>query len=68
MASFIVGLAKSLRQDSRLLAAFLIGTAALFAMGKLASEVLEGDTFAIDKAIMRALRTAGDASDLVGPA
>jgi undecaprenyl-diphosphatase len=68
VANFIVRLAKSLRQDSRLLAAFLIGTAALFGMVKLASEVFEGDTFAIDKAIMRAVRTAGDASELVGPA
>ena len=68
MANFIVRLAKSLRHDSRLLVAFLIGAAALFGMAKLASEVFEGDTFAIDKAIMRALRTAGDASELVGPA
>ena len=37
-------------------------------MAKLASEVFEGDTFAIDKAIVRGLRTAGDASELAGPA
>ncbi len=67
MANFIVTLAKSLRQDSRLLVAFLFGATALFGMAKLASEVLEGDTFAIDKAIMRALRTTGNASEIVGP-
>lgn len=67
MANFIISVAKSLRQDSRLLVAFLIGATTLFGMAKLASEVFEGDTFAIDKAIMRALRTAGDASELVGP-
>ncbi|MHB1330324.1 MAG: phosphatase PAP2 family protein [Gemmatimonadales bacterium] len=67
MANFIVRLAKSFRQDSRLLVTFLIGATALFGMAKLASEVFEGDTFAIDKAIMLALRTAGDASELVGP-
>lgn len=67
MANVIGRLVKSHRRDSRLLIAFLIGAAALFGMAKLASEVFEGDTFAIDKAIMRALRTSGDASDLVGP-
>ena len=67
MANFIVRLAKSFRQDSRLLVTFLIGATALFGMAKLASEVFEGDTFAIHKAIMLALRTAGDASELVGP-
>lgn len=67
MANFIVGLAKSFRQDSRLLVTFLIGATALFGMAKLASEVFEGDTFAIDKAIMRALRTARDTSELIGP-
>lgn len=67
MATSIVRLVKSLRHDSRLLVAFLIGAAALFGIAKLASEVFEGDTFAIDKAIIRALRTAGDASELVGP-
>lgn len=68
MADAIIKLAQSLRQDSRLLIAFLFGAATLFAMAKLASEVIEGDTFAIDKAIVRGLRTAADASELIGPA
>lgn len=55
------------RIDSRLLTVFLIGAAILFAMGKLASEILEGDVFAIDQAIMHGLRTTADASQIIGP-
>ena len=55
------------RRDSRLLIAFLVGAAILFGLVKLASEVLEGDIFAIDKYIMHGLRTAGDPSVLIGP-
>lgn len=55
------------RRDSRLLIAFLIGATIVFGMIKLASEVLEGDVFAIDKMIMHGLRMAQNPSILIGP-
>lgn len=54
-------------KDSRMLVLFLALVAAAFALLKLASEVLEGDTFALDRAILRGLRTAGDAAIPLGP-
>jgi len=55
-------------QDSRMLLLFLTLAAGAFAFLKLASEVLEGDTFAIDRAILHGLRQAGDAAVPIGPA
>ena len=55
------------RLDSRVLVGFLALAAGLFALGKLASEVAEGDTFALDKAILKGLRTAQDAAVPIGP-
>ena len=55
------------RQDSRALVVFLGLVTGGFALLKLASEVAEGDTFAIDKAILRGLRTAQDAAIPIGP-
>lgn len=48
------------RIDSWLLVAFLAGTAVLFGLIKLASEVAEGDQFALDKAILIGLRQTHD--------
>ena len=56
------------RPDSRVLVVFLALAAGMFALGKLASEVAEGDTFALDKAILKGLRTAQDAAVPIGPA
>ncbi len=56
------------RIDSRLLVGFLASAAGIFALLKLASEVAEGDTFALDKAILRGLRTAQDVAVPIGPA
>lgn len=53
--------------DSKILVIFLILSAAAFALLWLASEVFEGDTFAIDRAILRGLRTAEDSSIPIGP-
>lgn len=55
------------RQDSRILVTFFALAVGLFIFGKLASEVAEGDTFAIDKAIVTGLRTAADAGIPIGP-
>lgn len=56
------------RQDSRILVGFLALAGAMFVLIKLASEVAEGDTFALDKAILRGLRTTHDAAVTIGPA
>jgi undecaprenyl-diphosphatase len=54
-------------KDSKLLIGFLCVAAGLLALFWLGSEVLEGDTFALDKAILRALRTAQDVALPIGP-
>lgn len=46
------------RIDSRILVLFLASSGGGFALLKLASEVLEGDTFALDHTILRILSTA----------
>lgn len=56
-----------LRVDGRILLVFLALALALFLFLRLASEVAEGETFAIDKAIMLALRT-DNPSVPIGPA
>lgn len=55
------------RIDSKLLALFLGVAVGLLGLFWLGSEVLEGDTFALDKLIIRSLRTAQDASQPIGP-
>lgn len=54
-------------KDSKLLIGFLFVAAALLGLFWLGSEVLEGDTFALDKAILRVLRSAQDAALPLGP-
>ena len=56
-----------LRPDSRILVTFLAVAIGLFGFGKLASEVAEGDTFAMDKAIVTGLRTIADPAVPIGP-
>lgn len=48
--------------------ALLAAAAITTAIVELASEVQEGDTHAIDRAVLLALRTAGDPSEPIGPA
>lgn len=55
------------RQDSLILVGFLVVAIALFGFVKLASEVVEGDTTAFDKQVLRSLRTAADPGVPIGP-
>ena len=55
------------RTDSKILVIFLALAALAFALLWLGSEVLEGDTFAIDRWILLGLRSAADASNPIGP-
>lgn len=53
--------------DSKVLLTFFGTAATLLAVFWLGSEVLEGDVFALDKTILRGLRTAADAGVPIGP-
>ena len=53
--------------ERALLATLLVLGAALFAFFKLASEVVEGDTMAFDRAILVAFRSAADPAVPIGP-
>ncbi|HEX7820951.1 MAG TPA: phosphatase PAP2 family protein [Sphingobium sp.] len=55
------------RIDSRILVVFLLIAGGAFAFLKLASEVMEGDTLAIDRMILEGLRSAADPSVPIGP-
>jgi undecaprenyl-diphosphatase len=55
------------RTESKILVLFLIISIVVTGLLWLSSEVFEGDTFAIDKAILTGLRTAGDTSVPIGP-
>ncbi len=55
------------RKDNKILVLFLAASAAILGLLWLSSEVLEGDTFAIDKAILLALRTKGNLAVPIGP-
>ena len=48
--------------------ALLLLAGLLLAFAELADEVTDGDTHAFDRAVLLALRTAGDSADPVGPA
>lgn len=53
--------------DRRLLVEFLLAAILAFAFLKLASDVAEGDTMALDRRIILALRSAADPSRSIGP-
>ena len=55
------------RVESRILLWFLGLVGAVFLFDKAASEVMEGDTLALDRAILLGLRTPGDLKVPVGP-
>ena len=57
-----------LRREQRLLALFLGVAALVLAALKLASEMLEGDTLALDRMLLTALRQPGDLGTPIGPA
>lgn len=56
------------RIDSRILMVFLIVAAGAFIFLRLGSEVQEGDAFALDRLILRALRGSDDSAVPIGPA
>ncbi len=55
------------RVDFRILLVFLVLTSGLLVFGKLASEVIEGDTMAFDRMIVAGLRQPLDPSAPIGP-
>ncbi|MFC4295906.1 phosphatase PAP2 family protein [Novosphingobium tardum] len=55
------------RVDSKILVLFLLFSAAAFGLLWLASEVIEGETFAIDRLILRGLRAAANPAVPIGP-
>ena len=55
------------RTDSKILIIFLAVVVIAFALLWLGSEVLEGDTFAIDRSILLGLRNTADAGHPIGP-
>ncbi|WP_336962990.1 phosphatase PAP2 family protein [Sphingobium aquiterrae] len=55
------------RVDNRILLVFLLLAVAIFIFLKIASEIVEGDTLAFDRVILRSLRSAADPSVPVGP-
>lgn len=67
MASLLERLPWLRRIDSRILLVFLVLVPALLAFGKLASEMMEGDTLAFDRWLLVHLRTPSDPSVPIGP-
>lgn len=59
---------RALASDRKLIVIFVLAALLVLVAGRLASEVLEGEAFAIDTRIMLALRTAGNLAQPVGPA
>src|SRR6187551_1339960 len=55
------------RVESRVLLGFLAAATGAFLLVKAASEVMEGDTVAFDRAILLMLRRAGDPATPIGP-
>jgi len=56
-----------LRIDARLLVVFLFSCVDLFIFGKIGSEVMEGDTMALDRHIIEALRNPANLAIPIGP-
>ncbi len=55
------------RTESKILAMFLIVSVVVFGLGWIASEVLEGDTLAMDRAILLGLRSGSNIANPIGP-
>ncbi|WP_343346923.1 phosphatase PAP2 family protein [Sphingomicrobium sp. XHP0239] len=55
------------RIDSWMLFGFIVAIVVLTGLGKLASEILEGDSFAFDRALVTGLRTATDPAQAIAP-
>jgi undecaprenyl-diphosphatase len=54
-------------REARILVALLLAAGGIWLFIELADDVLEGDTRALDESLILALRSAGDASDPLGP-
>ena len=67
MLAFLYRTLRLHRVDNRILLSFLALAAATFAFVKLSSEVMEGDTLAFDRWLLRALRSAADPAVPMGP-
>lgn len=67
MRANLLRLLKKHRIDSYILAMLLIAAGALFAFFRLASEIMEGETFALDRWLLQALRSTADPSVPAGP-
>ncbi len=63
----LIGMVTNHRVESRILIVFLTSAILIFGLGKFASQVIEGDTFAFDIMIMRLLRTTENAGFSIGP-
>ena len=55
------------RIDSRILIVFLAIAAGIFLFLKLGSEIMEGESFAIDRMVLEGLRTSADRAVPIGP-
>jgi undecaprenyl-diphosphatase len=62
------GLKDRFRLELGSVLALSVAAGGLFAFARIADEVVEGDTHGFDRAVMLALRAAGDTNDPVGPA
>jgi undecaprenyl-diphosphatase len=60
-------IARRHRAESRVLVYFLAAVVSLFTLGKAASEIMEGDTLSVDRAILMALRRPGQPDTPIGP-
>lgn len=67
MRASLLRLLRKHRIDSYILAMFLVAALALFGFVRLASEIMEGETFALDRWLLQAFRSASDPSVPAGP-
>lgn len=59
---------RAMTSDRKVVLGFLLIALALFIVGKLASEILEGESFAIDRLVVLSLRHPADLGRPIGPA
>lgn len=67
MRARLLGLLKKHKIDSKILALFLVAAGALFLFFRVASEIVEGETFALDRWLLQVMRSAADPSVPAGP-
>lgn len=62
-----IGWLARVRSDRSLILLFLIAALSLFVFAKLGSEILEGESFALDREVLLGLRMPGDLMQPIGP-